>query len=209
MDDIFAGYDAVIWDYDGVIIDSDETRELGFVRCLKDYPAEQVQLLLDFHHENGGLSRFVKFRYFFEEIRKEELTERALLNFCADFSAIMRQTLPTRELLFESALKQVVRNTEIGRIQFIASGSAQDELRFLCREQDIDSHFAGVFGSPTPKNEIVASILRENPGFKSWCLIGDSINDFEAARRNKIDFLGVNNQELMEKNDRYIHDWHS
>ena len=207
MDDVFTGYDAVIWDYDGVIINSDETRELGFVRCLTDYPAEQVQLLLDFHRANGGLSRFVKFRYFFEEIRKEILTERALLNLCRDFSVIMRQTLPRRELLFESALKQLVRNTEIDRVQFIASGSAQDELRFLCREQGIEQHFAGIFGSPTPKNEIVASILRDNPNLESWCLIGDSINDFEAAKGNNIDFFGVRDQRLSHLSLKYLPIW--
>lgn len=207
MDDIFAGYDAVIWDYDGVIIDSDETRELGFLRCLRDYPAEQVHLLLDFHRRNGGLSRFVKFRYFFEEIRGEQLTEGALLDLCGDFSAIMRKTLPRRELLFESALKQLARNKEVERIQFIASGSAQDELRFLCSEQGMEQYFSGIFGSPTPKNEIVASILRENPGPKSWCLIGDSINDLRAAELNNIDFFGVRNRTLSSEKHRYISVW--
>ena len=55
----------IFWDFDGVIIDSMPIREFGFRRIFKDFNKEKVELLTDFHRENGGLSRFFKIRYFF------------------------------------------------------------------------------------------------------------------------------------------------
>ena len=55
----------ILWDFDGVILDSDKIRVEGFKQSLKDYPSNQVQALLDYHHRNGGLSRYNKFKFFF------------------------------------------------------------------------------------------------------------------------------------------------
>ena len=59
----------IFWDFDGVILNSNKVRDSGFEIVLKDFPKNQVELLLNYHRQNGGLSRYVKFRYFFEVIR--------------------------------------------------------------------------------------------------------------------------------------------
>lgn len=64
----------IIWDFDGVIVESNHIREKGFRKVLESFPENQVEELLVFHNNNGGLSRYVKFRYFFENIRKEEIS---------------------------------------------------------------------------------------------------------------------------------------
>ena len=205
--DVFQGYDGVIWDYDGVILDSDEIREFGFVECLKTFPSHQVDQLLAFHRENGGLSRFVKFRHFFEVIREEKLTEERLSQLCLKFSSIMRQKLESKSLLMQCAIRQIQHNYQMGRPQFIASGSAQDELRVLCKAQDIDTYFDGIFGSPTHKNDIVAAIIKERLDLNAWCLIGDSINDFHAAEKSNIAFIGVRNESLKNRGLSYLEGW--
>ena len=58
----------VLWDFDGVIIDSMKVRDWGFEEIFKDYDQELIDKLLAFHRKNGGLSRYVKIRYFFEEL---------------------------------------------------------------------------------------------------------------------------------------------
>jgi 5'-3' exonuclease len=71
-------YKIILWDFDGVIMDSNAVRDLGFERVLADYPKDSVAELMKFHHQNGGLSRYVKFRYFFEKVLKEEITEEKI-----------------------------------------------------------------------------------------------------------------------------------
>ena len=89
----------LFWDFDGVIMDSNAVRDRGFEEVLKDYPQTEVDALMAFHRENGGLSRYDKFRYFFEDIRRETITE-AEVNIWADkFSKIMTQLLINPELI--------------------------------------------------------------------------------------------------------------
>ena len=58
----------ILWDFDGVILNSIHVRDKGFIEIFKDFDNEKVDLLLQYHKKNGGLSRYVKIRYFFEKI---------------------------------------------------------------------------------------------------------------------------------------------
>ena len=58
----------ILWDFDGVILDSMATRDWGFKEIFKDFTEAQVSRLLEYHRINGGLSRYVKIRYFYETI---------------------------------------------------------------------------------------------------------------------------------------------
>ena len=49
-------------------MDSNAVRDRGFKEVLNGYPENEVDALMTFHQDNGGLSRYVKFRYFFEVI---------------------------------------------------------------------------------------------------------------------------------------------
>ena len=79
----------------------------------------------------------------------------------------------------------------------IVSGSDGKELNFLCEQLDLATYFSTINGSPTPKNKLVKGLLEEYSYPKNkTCLIGDSINDFEAAEVNQIDFLSYNNEKI-------------
>jgi HAD superfamily hydrolase (TIGR01549 family) len=189
----------LFWDFDGVIMNSNTVRDRGFEAVLKDYPQTEVEALMAFHRENGGLSRYVKFRYFFEDIRRESITE-AEVNIWADkFSKIMMQTLIKTDLLIEETVDFIKANVP-KYTMYIVSGSDQTELRKICKSLDIAKYFKSIHGSPTPKNNLVADLLEENSYDKSTCLlIGDSKNDFEAAQVNGIHFMGYGNEIIKIK----------
>jgi HAD superfamily hydrolase (TIGR01549 family) len=178
----------IFWDFDGVLMDSNSVRDIGFQKVLADFPQDQVAKLMTFHQTNGGLSRYVKFRYFFEEIRKETVSEEEILIWAERFSVIMKELLVNPKLLIEKTLRFVKENQ--GKyIMHITSGSDQDELRFLCKSMDIDHFFASIHGSPKPKKIWVQELIQMHDYNRKECiLIGDSINDWEAALHNKIYF---------------------
>ena len=90
----------------------------------------------------------------------------------------------------------------------IVSGSDQTELRFLCKKLGLESYFISIHGSPTPKTELVKNLLKHYDYKKeNTCLIGDSINDYEAATANNISFYGYNNKKLKETEKSYIDDF--
>lgn len=188
----------IFWDFDGVLIDSNSIRDLGFRRVLSSFPKLQIEQLLAFHQANGGLSRYIKFRYFFEEIRKEQVTQDEILLWAERFSVIMKDLLVNPNLLIQETLTFVRRNQ--GKyIMHITSGSDQEELRFLCKSLGIDLYFTSIHGSPRSKKELVNDLMQLHAYEESSCvLIGDSINDWEAAMFNKIYFQAYNNEELIK-----------
>ncbi len=196
-------YKVIFWDFDGVIMDSNSVRDLGFEKVLADYPKESIVELMKFHHQNGGLSRYVKFRYFFENILKQEITEDKIQELANSFSVIMKSLLVNPKLLIEDSISFIKSNFE-NYSMHIVSGSDQNELRFLCKQLEIDAYFKTINGSPKPKTEWVNLLIKAHEYELSKCLlIGDSINDLEASKENNISFMGFNNGEL-KKFGKYI-----
>jgi phosphoglycolate phosphatase-like HAD superfamily hydrolase len=200
----FKNKNVILWDFDGVILDSMDVREKGFREVLAQYPEEQVEQLLEYHNNNGGLSRYVKFRYFQEEILQEEVDEQKVSGMAADFSAIMRKELTSKERLTPEVL-DFIKTYYTSFDMHIVSGSDGEELRFLASQLGISAYFKSIEGSPTPKISLVKDILKKyNYKQEEVCLIGDSINDYEAAYENHIDFFGYNNPFLKAKGLNYI-----
>lgn len=194
----------IIFDFDGVILDSMPVREVGFVRIFNLYPKAKVDQLLEYHRTNGGLSRYHKIRYFYEAILNKRISEQEIINYAELFSEIMRDELKKSEYIIHETLTFIKDNFQ-NHNYFIASGSDQNELRYLCKQHKIDRYFKGIYGSPTHKNDIVKEILiSNNISQENVVLIGDSINDYEAAKVNRIKFFGYNNSDLKTICDNYI-----
>jgi len=197
-------YKVLLWDFDGVIMDSMPIRSKGFELVLAQYPKEQVDQLMAFHEANGGLSRYVKFRYFFEEIRKESITDEEVLALAGKFSEIMLSLLMDQNLLIQDSVSFIKNNWQNFEMH-IVSGSDGKELRIINDSLDLSSFFKTINGSPTPKKQLVEDVLADNQyDKKDVILIGDSINDFDAASFNDISFAGYNNTELKIVSENYI-----
>jgi phosphoglycolate phosphatase-like HAD superfamily hydrolase len=192
----FSKYKVILWDFDGVLMDSMPVRDRGFEIVLSSYPQHEVEQLLIYHRQNGGLSRYVKFKYFFEQIRKEPITSAQVDNLASEFSEVMRRELVNSELLIDESVEYVKQNHKKFKMH-VVSGSDQTELRYLCEVLGLKNYFESINGSPTPKKELVNLILNSykyTP--KEIVLIGDSMNDYDAASMHEIDFYGYNNTSL-------------
>ena len=197
-------YKVILWDFDGVIMDSMPIRDKGFEEVLKHYPQRQVEELLNFHRQNGGLSRYVKFRYFFEKIRNEAITDEQVNELAKHFSDIMLSLLKDEKLLIRDSVL-FIKSVKPDIDMHIVSGSDGNELKQICASLGLNNYFKSIHGSPTPKKKLVKDILAENNYDKaSVVLIGDSINDLDACNNNGIDFFGYNNENLKLLSDNYI-----
>lgn len=194
----------ILFDFDGVILDSMPVRDFGFREIFKEFDKELVAKLIEYNNLNGGLSRYVKIRYFYEELLEKTISEEKVRELSQKFSEIMRKELPNKKYMIKETVKFIEDNHKKYNLH-IVSGSDGDELRFLCKELEIDKFFLSIDGSPTPKNQLVAHVLQENNYLENeTILIGDSINDYEAAKVNNIDFYGFNNIELVDYSKIYL-----
>lgn len=191
----------IFWDFDGVLMNSNAIRDKGFEMVLANYPKDQVRQLMDFHQANGGLSRYVKFRCFFEEVRGEKITDEEVQAWADQFSEIMLANLINKDLLIKETNDFVKANYQNYKMH-IVSGSDGNELRKICEGVGINNYFKTIEGSPTPKKKLVADILeKENYKSDECVLIGDSFNDYEAAKHNKILFMGYNSKSVVHLTD--------
>jgi phosphoglycolate phosphatase-like HAD superfamily hydrolase len=84
----------------------------------------------------------------------------------------------------------------------IVSGSDGKELNQICKGIEIDQYFKSIQGSPTPKISLVTDLIeKHNYNTQSTILVGDSINDYEAAVENGIFFKAYNNESLSCKSN--------
>ena len=178
----------ILWDFDGVILDSMHVRDYGFRKIFEIFPEPQVEKLIAYHKANGGWSRYVKIRYFYEEILNKTIDEAKVMELANTFSQIMKKELTNPKNIIKDALVFIKKNHD--KFNFhIVSGSDEIELRYLCKALGIDSYFITINGSPTAKKELVRNVMHSFEYDKAeTILIGDSINDCEAARMNNLGF---------------------
>ena len=184
-------YKHLIFDFDGVLVESNEIRFEGFQLLFRDFPTHQVEKLVQFARLNGGLSRYEKIRYFFEKILNEPISADNIKALAKQYSELVKQKVIDAEPVKGSL--EFLSNYKNNYDFAVVSGSDQEELRDVCKDREIDHFFLEILGSPASKESNIALLLSKMGwGRKSCLFIGDSINDFDAARANGIDFIGRN-----------------
>lgn len=171
----------VVFDCDGVIVDSNEIKTEGFARAVEGYGPEAVDAFVAYHRAHGGLSRYRKFEHFFRTVvgiaRYEDEMDRALVAFeAAVVSAMLDCPLVPGVL-------DLLRELSGERVPcFVVSGSDQAELRGILARRGLDVFFRGIFGSPASKAERVGVVLRSLAmSGEGGILFGDALIDMETA----------------------------
>lgn len=190
----------ILWDFDGVILDSMKIKADGFLKLFEEYGDDELNKLYQFHFENGGISRFEKIKYFYNEILKKSITEEEALSLAGKFGNIVKKRLLDKSNLIQDSMEFIKRNYNNYHFH-IVSGAEDNELNYLCKELDISKYFITIKGSPTKKSTLIQNILKEySYDRKEILLIGDSMTDYNASLENAITFYGYNNLALNKFN---------
>lgn len=193
----------IIFDFDGVILDSIPVKTEAFRKLFMEFSNVDVERLIKYHLENGGKSRYLKIKYFFNKILNREISEKEILDYANRYSELTKEELAKEVYLIEDTLNFIKNNHENYNMH-IASGADEGDLKYICKNLKLEQYFLSIGGSPKVKSEIVEDILKLNDYKKEEIiLIGDSTNDFEAAKDNTIEFYAYNNVSL-KKEHKYI-----
>ena len=71
-------YKQVVFDCDGVILDSNNIKSKAFEDSLKGENDQLISEFIDYHKKNGGVSRFLKFEYFFKVLKNQKNYQKDL-----------------------------------------------------------------------------------------------------------------------------------
>lgn len=180
---------AVIFDFDGVIVESEEIKTHAFMSMYREYGPAVVEAAVAHHRANGGISRRKKIRWCHRTQLGIELDQTALDALCHRFSRMVEDEVVACDWV--AGAEEVLRTQFQRRLLFIISGTPENELRRIFARRDLDRWFVEVWGSPPGKPEIVADILtRHRLDPRAVLFVGDAMADLRAARANGLRFIG-------------------
>ncbi len=190
----------ILWDFDGVILDSMKIKGDGFVELFNDYDDKYLKELENYHYTNGGVSRFDKIRYFYHKIIKKNITKKEVEKLADKFAKIIKSKLTNKNNLINEAVNFIKQNYKKYNFH-VVSGAEHKELNNLCDIFELKHYFKSIYGSPTKKDILVKNIIeKHNYQKQETILIGDAMTDYNASVKNGIEFYGYNNIELKEFN---------
>lgn len=181
-------YDYAVFDCDGVILDSNRLKTQAFADALEDEPEVYVEELVNYHKANGGVSRYHKFRHYYEQINPSENAEVKIKRAISRFAEIVRKELVECNYI-PGAIDYIRHLKDKGLDLFVVSGSDEEELIKVFKEREISDFFVKVFGSPSTKKENTGKVVDMIGIDKHGVFFGDSKSDMEAAEEFGLDFI--------------------
>lgn len=179
-------YDTLIFDCDGVILNSNDVKSDAFYQAALPYGEEAAQVFVEYHRNNGGVSRYRKFEYFLEFIAPNQKgpSKDELLKVYANKVAEGLMNCEVANGLHK--LREITPNAG----WMIVSGGDQKELREVFKARDLDMLFdQGIFGSPDSKVEILEREIKLGHIESSALFLGDSKYDYQVSQLNGLDFI--------------------
>ena len=177
----------VIFDLDGVLIESAHLKTEAFKALFSKWP-DKANKGVEFHMKYMGISRFVKFKNFYENVLGEPYTNEIGATLSHDFSNLVLDRILKAELVkgSKSFLERFYRD----HFLVIASGTPQQELEHIVSSKGLKKYFKKVCGTPATKTAIVTDILNEHGYAKDEAVfIGDAESDRTAANNTGIHFI--------------------
>ena len=187
-------YKSIIFDCDGVILNSNEIKTESFRKVLSNFDKNAVNEFINNHKNNGGISRYIKLDYFLTQIlpkySEAPVSKKDILSsLLADYGKECKKSLLNCEVAEDlTNLKALTYNIP----WIIVSGGDQKELRDIFKKKNLSKFFnGGIFGSPEKKIDIIRR--EEKNGLINYpaIFLGDSKVDYIVAKNLNIDFLFV------------------
>lgn len=183
-------WQAIIFDFDGVVVESGKIKTQAFAELYRPYGEDIVATVVQFHNQNGGMSRYRKFRHFQQHfLNKPPLTEAEEKQLDIRFSELVVEAVIAAEAV-PGALELIRQQAEKIPL-FVASGTPETELKIIVERRGLTPYFTEVRGAPALKKTIIAEILSAHAlKPETVLMIGDAMADLEGAQANNTAFLG-------------------
>lgn len=183
---------AIIFDFDGVILDSVQVKTRAFADMYKPYGKDIEAKVIEHHLQHGGVSRYEKFKIYHRYFLNEEINETKVQALAHQFSdLVLKKVL---ESSFIPGAKEFLDKVFVKYQTFVCTGTPQNEIERIVFERGLSMYFDELHGSPDKKITIIKRILGSHQLDKNEVLfIGDAMTDYKAAHHCGLHFIGVVN----------------
>ena len=178
----------LILDFDGVIVESIPMKTAAFRKVFSFASQKQLEEIIAFHLDNGGMSRYDKFRYIYANILREPLTPEQEERLAAEYSGLTFDAMLT--VPYVEGAEELLQDCSRRLPLYIVSATPEPEMQEIASRRDITKYFVRIYGSPKTKAECIREILLETGAAPEEALfVGDAPNDWDAARATGVRFV--------------------
>lgn len=181
----------IVFDCDGVILDSVPVKTRAFGRLVESYGPEARDRFVMYHTRHGGVSRYKKFEWFFREILEREITPEESRAWGSRFEELALEEvrrcpmIPGALATFEKWQNKLP--------MYVCTGAPALEVSAILKERGLTHFFQGIYGSPPSKAKLLETIVHEDAGVmpEEALMVGDASTDRDAAESVGTLFYGV------------------
>jgi len=192
----------LIFDFDGVLVDSVDIKREAFGYLYKEHGDEIVNKVTEYHLQNGGMSRYKKFAYYEKELLGREASSERIKKLSADFSArVVTQVVQSDEI---PGAKKFIKQQLVNKYLVINSATPEKEIKDIINKKGWGEQFGSIYGSPSSKTDNINKIIEKLGVMPIDCLFfGDAQSDWSASLQTNVDFIGIGRtiKKLMKKDE--------
>jgi phosphoglycolate phosphatase-like HAD superfamily hydrolase len=178
---------AIVFDFDGVILESAEVKTEAFLELYADHP-EKLAAIRAYHVGQAGISRYVKFEHIQKNILGLPYTGEVKKRVSAEFERLTRERILRCPEV--PGAQELLRGLRGGTLRIVGSGTPQAELELVVSGRGMGDWFEELWGSPRKKAEILRDVMaRYALSPREVLMVGDGLSDYDAARETGTRFL--------------------
>lgn len=193
----------IVLDFDGVMLESTDIKAEAFGRLFTNYP-DHIAEIIKYHLDNGGISRYIKFRYIFKNIIKRPYNQEIEDRLAKEFKKLTLDRIIKCPFVYGAVeyLEKYYRRLPF----YIVSGIPDEELKEILSIRKLSKYFINVYGSSRSKQEWLRIIIREEKiDPKNLLFVGDALSDYRAGAAAKVNFIRriSNNGNIFPSNNTH------
>lgn len=181
----------LVFDCDGVLLDSVPVKTRAFGRLAEPYGLEAKDRFVMYHTVHGGVSRYRKFEWFFREVLGKEITPAESEEWGRKFAEYAFDEV--RKCALIPGALETLEKWHGKMPMYVCSGAPKQELEIILNERKLAHYFNGIYGSPPAKSELLKEIIRSQAQLiaAETLMVGDAVTDEDAADQAGAQFYGI------------------
>lgn len=181
--------DAIFFDFDGVLVESNAIKVDAFERLYAGYGPSILARVMDYIEDKEGISRVEKILYAHKAFLGIELNDDDLAVLAKRYSRMVEDAVVACPWV--DGAREFLEAHRSQLPMFVVTGTPEDEIGRIVERRNMAHYFTEVRGSPLRKPAIVRELLdRYDLAASRSVFIGDAPFDYETADETGLRFIG-------------------
>lgn len=196
-------FKTVILDFDGTLVESVGIKDRAFEELFKDYP-EHLDEIMSYHLAHNATVRFDKFIHITEKILARPYNKEMKKDLGERFSKAVFKGIV--ECPYVRGAEDFLNYFYDKIPLYLLSASPAQELDEIIKRRDLTKYFKKVYAIPWVKKDAIQDIVgRENLSSSQVVFIGDTAEDYQAAKETEAFFIGRDSKKSFNAADITIY----